>query len=303
MMQRRQFTGALGSFIAAGMVSAHAQNLWGMSGAPQAADSSSVIGRLKALERESGGRLGVAILNTGTGVQHGHRAAERFPLCSTFKLLAAALVLHRVDTGKERLDRLLPVDGAALVSHSPVTGPRAGGSMSLAELCEATITVSDNTAANLMLASFGGPKGLTDYARSLGDRMTRLDRIETALNEATPGDPRDTTTPAAMLGTVQKIVLGNALSDTSRQQMRQWLIASKTSDRRLRALLPRDCPVGDKTGTGAHGTTNDIGVLWPAGCAPVVITVYLTGSPKPLEEREAIVAKAGQLAASLATPA
>jgi beta-lactamase class A len=141
------------------------------------------------------------------------------------------------------------------------------------------------------------------WAVHLGDRMTRLDRIEPALNEARPGDPRDTTTPAAMLATVQKIVLGNALSDTSRKQMHQWLLGSKTSDRRLRALVPPDCLVGDKTGTGAHGTTNDIGVLWPAGHAPLVITVYLTESQKPLEQREAIVAKAGQLAASLATPA
>lgn len=302
-MQRRQFTGALGGLMVAGAASAQAQNLLGIGATTQTADSSAVTAQLKALERESGGRLGVAILNTGTGAQYGHRTAERFPLCSTFKLLAAALVLHRVDIGKERLDRQLPIDGAALVSHSPVTGPRADGSMSLAELCEATITVSDNTAANLMLATFGGPKGLTGYMRALGDRMTRLDRTEPALNEATPGDPRDTTTPAAMLGTVQKIVLGNALSDTSRQQMRQWLIASKTSDRRLRALLPPGWQVGDKTGTGAHGTTNDIGVLWPAGRAPLVITVYLTESQKPLEQREAIVAKAGQLAASLATPA
>ncbi|WP_431095748.1 class A beta-lactamase [Polaromonas aquatica] len=302
-MQRRQFTGTLGSLMLAGMASAQAQNLLGIGTARQVTDASAVTAQLKALEQESGGRLGIAILNTGTGVQYGHRTGERFPMCSTFKLLAAALVLHRVDTGKESLDRQLPVDGAALVAHSPVTGPRAGGSMSLAELCEATVTVSDNTAANLMLASFGGPMGLTRYARSLGDRMTRLDRIETALNEARPGDPRDTTTPAAMLGTVQKIVLGNSLSDASRRQMRQWLTASKTSDRRLRALLPRDCEVGDKTGTGAHGTTNDIGVLWPAGHAPVVITMYLTESQKPLEQREAIVAKAGQLAVSLATPA
>ncbi len=302
-MQRRQFTGALGSLMAAGAASAHAQNLLGIGSTTQAVDSRSVTAQLKALERESGGRLGVAILNTGTGAQYGHRTAERFPLCSTFKLLAAALVLHRVDTGKEKLDRQLPIDGAALVPYSPVTGPRAGGSMSLAELCEATITVSDNTAANLMLASFGGPKGLTGYMRTLGDRMTRLDRTEPTLNEARPGDPRDTTTPAAMLATVQKIVLGNALSDTSRQQMRQWLIASKTSDRRLRALLPPGWQAGDKTGTGAHGTTNDIGVLWPAGRAPLVITVYLTETQKPLEQREAIVAKAGRLAVSLAAPA
>jgi beta-lactamase class A len=301
-MQRRQLTGTLGSLMVASIAPSHAQNLLGISNTPQGTDAGFVSAQLKALERESGGRLGVAILNTGTGAQYGHRTTERFPMCSTFKLLAAALVLHRADTGKEKLDRQLLIDGAALVAHSPVTGPRAGGTMSLAELCEATLTTSDNTAANLMLASFGGPKGFTNYARSLGDRVTRLDRIETALNEARPGDPRDTTTPAAMLGTVQKIVLGNALSGASRQKMREWLIGSKTSDRRLRALLPPDCQVGDKTGTGAHGTTNDIGVLWPAGCAPLVITVYLTGSQKSLEQREAVVAKAGQLAASLATP-
>ncbi|MEO7887302.1 MAG: class A beta-lactamase [Polaromonas sp.] len=302
-MQRRQFTGTLGSFLVASGFSANAQNLLGTADAPKAADARSVSAQLKALEQESGGRLGVAILNTGNGAHYGYRTAERFPMCSTFKLLAAALVLHRVDKGQEQLDRQLPIPRAALVPHSPTTGPKAGSSLSMAELCEATITLSDNTAANLMLTSFGGPKGLTGYMRSLGDRMTRLDRTEPALNEARPGDPRDTTTPAAMMDSVQKIVLGSALSDASRQQMRQWLLASKTSDRRLRALMPPGCLVGDKTGTGARGTTNDIGVLWPKGCAPLVVIVYLTQTPKPLEQLEAVVAKVGQLAVSLATPA
>ncbi len=157
--------------------------------------------RLADLERRNGGRLGVAALDTASDRRTGHRLDELFPLCSTFKFLAAALVLARVDRGEEKLDRRIVYSGKDLITYSPVTKEHVGpGGMTLAEICEAAVTLSDNTAGNLMLASFGGPSGFTSYMRSLGDGITRLDRIETELNEATPGDPRDTTSPAAMLG-------------------------------------------------------------------------------------------------------
>lgn len=189
---------------------------------------------LAALESRHGGRLGVAMLDVGTGARVSRRADERFPMCSTFKLLAAALVLARVDRGEERLDRTVTFEAADLVTYSPVTEKRVGqAGMTLAELCEAALTLSDNTAANLLLASFGGPSALTSYVRALGDAVTRLDRIEPHLNEATPGDVRDTTTPAAMLENVRRLVLGEALSADSRSRLAAWLVANKTGDARL----------------------------------------------------------------------
>lgn len=294
-MQRRQFTFGIGTLIAGSGGSAYAQKLLGSTDISRAMSA-----RLKAIERESAGRLGVSILDTGNGARFGYRAGERFPLCSTFKLLAAAHILHRVDAGQEQLERKVIVTAADIVTHSPTTSQYVGTQgISLAQLCEATVTLSDNAAGNLLLASFGGPPGLTAYARSLGDNITRLDRIETALNEATPGDKRDTTTPDAMVSNIQKLVLGNALSEASREQMTQWLLGNKTGDKRLRALLPAGWRVGDKTGGGGYGSTNDVGVFWPPGRAPIVVAAYLTETSRPAAQRDAALAKVGELAASL----
>ncbi|RZJ18137.1 MAG: class A beta-lactamase, partial [Haliea sp.] len=189
---------------------------------------------IRQIEADSGGRLGVAILDTQSLRLWSHRAGERFPMCSTFKLLLAAQVLSRVDQGREHLGREIAVQASDLVPYAPVTAPRVGGApLTVAELCEAAVTLSDNVAANLLLRSAGGPAALTAYARSLGDGLTRLDRIEPHLNEAAPGDLRDTTTPAAMLQTLQKIILGDALSPASRAHITDWLRASKTGARSL----------------------------------------------------------------------
>ena len=252
---------------------------------------------LVELERRNGGRLGVAALDTASGRQTGHRSDERFPLTSTFKFLAAALVLARVDGGAERLDRRIAFSVSDLVTYSPVTKDHVGpGGMSVAEICDAAVTLSDNTAGNLLLVSFGGPPALTAYARTLGDGLTRLDRFETELNEAAPGDPRDTTTPAAMLGDMRRLLTGDALSAGSRERLMGWLLASKTGAKRLRAGLPADWRVGDKTGSGGNGTANDIAIVWPPGRAPILVAVYFTGSTISDEARNAVIADAGRIA-------
>ena len=246
---------------------------------------------LAELESRHGGRLGVAALDLGTGSRTERRADERFAMCSTFKMLAAALVLARVDRGEERLARHVVFAADELVTYSPFTEKRVGPpGMTVAELCEAALTLSDNTAANLMLASFGGPAALTAYARSIGDTITRLDRIEPDLNEATPGDPRDTTTPAAMLGNLRRLVLGNALSPESRSRLTSWLVANKTGDARLRAGLPKDWRVGDKTGSGDHAVTNDVAVAWPPGRAPLLLSAYYSESSASADQRNAVLA-------------
>jgi len=248
-------------------------------------------GRWRRIERSVAGRLGVAVLDTGSGVLAGHRLDERFPMCSTFKTLAAALVLARVDAGDEHLDRRVPVTSADLLAWAPVTSRNVGGAgMRVGELCEAAITVSDNTAANLLLASVGGPAAVTAYLRRLGDTVTRLDRTEPTLNAGTPGDPRDTSTPRAMAQTLRTLMLGDALSPAGRAQLVQWMSAGTTGAKRLRAGVPSDWRVADKTGTGRLGTTNDVGLLWPPRRAPLVVVGYLTECKAPADAREAALA-------------
>lgn len=254
--------------------------------------------RLASLEQRHGGRLGVAI--QADDRQIAHRGDERFALCSTFKCAAAAFVLSRVDRGRESLARRIPFTMGDLVPYSPATMAHAGGpGLTVGALCEAAVTLSDNTAANLLLDSFGGPPELTAFLRWTGDKVTRLDRREPELNEATPGDPRDTTTPLAMLEFLRKVVLGTVLSPAAREQLTTWLVATKTGDKRLRAGLPPSWRVGDKTGTGGHNTTNDCAVIWPRDRAPIVVAAYYAESRGSLEEREAILAEVGRLAAAV----
>jgi beta-lactamase class A len=246
--------------------------------------------RFAAIEKEAGGRLGVAALDTGTGRRFGHREEERFPMCSTFKVLAVSAVLTQVDHGKENLDRRIRFAAGDVIDGSPISKDHIGDGMTLAELCAAALDYSDNTAANLILSALGGPHAVTAFARSLGDPVTRLDRTEPALNEATQGDPRDTTTPATMAANLQKLLLGKALAPASREQLTNWMIANKTGDARLRAGLPHDWRIGDKTGTGERGTANDIAIAWPPGRKPIIVAVYLTGSTVSPDQQSAAIA-------------
>jgi beta-lactamase class A len=246
--------------------------------------------RFAAIEKEAGGRLGVAALDTGTGRRFGHREEERFPMCSTFKVLAVSAVLTQVDHEKENLDRRIRFAAGDVIDGSPISKDHIGDGMTLAELCAAALDYSDNTAANLILSALGGPHAVTAFARSLGDPVTRLDRTEPTLNEATQGDPRDTTTPATMAANLQKLLLGKALAPASREQLTNWMIANKTGDARLRAGLPHDWRIGDKTGTGERGTANDIAIAWPPGRKPIIVAVYLTGSTVSPDQQSAAIA-------------
>jgi beta-lactamase class A len=229
--------------------------------------------RLAQLEVESGGRLGVAALNTADGRQLLHRADERFPFCSTFKMMLSAAVLAREPS---LLRKRIQYDKSDLVPHAPVTSKHLADGMTVAELCEATLQYSDNPAANLLMKQIGGPAAVTAYARSIGDTEFRLERWETELNSAIPGDARDTTTPAAMARSLHALVLGDALPAAHRKQLKEWMLGNTTGATRIRAGVPSGWPVADKTGAGDHGTVNDIAVVWPPGKAPIVLAVYLT---------------------------
>jgi beta-lactamase class A len=261
-------------------------------------DSEGFAQAIRAAEATGAGRLGVALLDSETGKRFASRGNERFPVTSTFKFLAAASVLSRVDRGSEQLDRRIPIEPSDLVEYAPVTGKHVGGGLTVAELCDAAVVLSDNPAGNLLLATMGGPAGLTNFARTLGDDQFRLDRLETALNEATPGDPRDTTTPLSMLGNMERLLLGDALKPASRTQLIDWLIACRTGNQKIRAGLPKDWRCGDKTGGGGYGSNNDIAIMWPPGRRPVLVAAYVTETTAPLDARNAALAAVGQAIAS-----
>ncbi|WP_374430832.1 class A beta-lactamase [Ideonella dechloratans] len=251
---------------------------------------------LQDIESRAGGRLGLAVLDTGSGRRWLHRADERFLLCSTFKLLLCAQVLDRAARGEERLDRQLAFSRSDLVEWSPVTKKAVGrGRLSVAQLCEATMTTSDNTAALLLLKTQGGPTGLTRWLRTHGDTQTRLDRSEPDLNLADPTGEWDTTTPAAMADTVQRLCLGAGLPKTVQAQLQAWMKASTTGAQRLRAGLPTGWQIGDKTGTG-DGISNDVAIVWPPGqAAPWVVVALLSNCRSPREVQQACLAEVGRL--------
>lgn len=262
-------------------------------------EPSEIEGRLRDLERRSGGRLGVAILDSKDGRLVGLRLDERFALCSTFKALAVAFVLARIDRGEESLDRRIAFTERDLVSPFTATKPHVGAEgMTVAALCEAAITVSDSTAANLLLDSFGGPSALTAHLRSLGDPVTRVDHRELELNIVRPGEVHDTTSPRAMVGTLQRLLLGSALSASSRARLTTWMIEARdAAARRLRVSLPNGWRIANKPGTWAKISTNDIGVIWPPGRDPIIVAAYLGEAPGSIKDQEAVLAQVARIIA------
>lgn len=288
-------------FISAGLVCSVA----GCSREPR--DTSHIptlAAELSTLERRLGGRVGVyAFSPTLPGApQLAHRADERFAMCSTFKWALAARVLGMSDRGELGLAESVPLSQAALQEHAPAARAlfeRGRRSMSLEACCEAAVTVSDNTATNLLLARVGGPQGLTTYFRSSGDEVTRLDRMEPELNTNLPSDVRDTTTPRAMARVLALSLTGELLSPRSREQLGAWLVACSTGDDRLRAGFPSHLRVGDKTGTGNNGACNDVAVVWRSNGKPLIVASYFSGSQAPLADLLRGHRRVGQLVAGL----
>lgn len=250
---------------------------------------------VKTVEKRLDARVGVALYDSGTGKTWDYHGDDRFPITSTFKTLACAALLANVDNGTDDLDRRVAFSKDDLVTYSPVTETHAGSKsgMSLRELCEATMTTSDNTAANLILEAIDGPDGVTAYARDLGDTVTRLDRTETSLNEATPGDQRDTTTPNAMVANLRKLVLGDALPESSRGTLISWLKGNRVSDDLLRAAIPPEWKIGDRSGAGGHGSRSITAVLWPPHRQPLVIAIYITETGASFDARNSAIADIG----------
>lgn len=253
---------------------------------------------LAEIEARVGGRVGVFALDTGTGRQIAHRPDERFAMCSTFKWALAAAVLAYVDREQLSLEERVSYGANDLLDHAPSTREHlAEGAMSLEALARAAVVISDNTAANLLLARIGGPADLTRFVRSLGDPVTRLDRDEPSLNSNDPGDLRDTTSPRAMVGLMRRVLLGDVLSATSRERLLRWLRECETGKDRLRRGLPSDWLVGDKTGSGPRNTVNDVALAVPPGRAPILIAAYMSEGHAGLERLQAAHADIGRLIA------
>lgn len=255
-----------------------------------------ITAELARIEQVLDARIGFAAHNLATGQRWEVNADERFAMSSTFKTLACGALLEQVDEGQLALETEVSFEESDLVTYSPVTEQYAGHQpMTLFELCDATMTTSDNTAANLVLQALGGPEAVTAFARSMDDPITRLDRYETELNEATPGDERDTTTPNAMLATLEKLVLGDVLADDSRQQLEAWMKGNAVADGLFRAAMPFDWVIADRTGAGGYGSRSITAIIWPPEQPPTVAVFYITDTEASFEERNAAIASLGEV--------
>ena len=265
--------------------------------------TSDFASRILSVEQRTGGRIGVAAVDTGSGKRFDYRSEERFPMCSTFKLLAAAAVLKQVDGRQEKLDRFVSYDAKDILEYAAVTKAHLkDGGMTLGALCAAAIEQSDNTAGNLLLDTIGGPIGVTKFVHSIGDEMTRLDRKEPGLNSAIPGDERDTTTPAAMCADIQRLLLDNVLTKSSRHQLEDWLQHNETGTLMIRAGVPKTWTVGDKTGRCGNGATNDVAIIRPPGRAPIVVAIYSIGSTSSADDHASTLAEVARATLEFLAP-
>lgn len=256
-----------------------------------------IVTELEKLESTAGGRLGVYAVNTANNQQIHYRAEERFPFCSTSKVIAVSAILKNSEKNPSLLSEPVKYTQKDLDmgGYSPITQKYLGHGMTIEELCKATLEYSDNTAMNLLIKKLGGPQAVTAFARSIQDNFFRLDRWEPELNTAIPGDERDTTTPSAMGKSLQKLTLGNALPSAQRKKLVTWLKNNTTGDHRIRAGVPKTWIVGDKTGTGSYGTTNDIAIIWPPNSAPIIMVIYFTQDKKPAAPNDDVISSATRL--------
>lgn len=279
-------------FVAAGL----GMMAQGLAGPVKAQENDPLF---KRIEAKLGGRAGLSALDTASGKKLRWRADERFAMCSSFKWLLATCVLAHAEQGALSLDRQISYSASALIGHSPVTAAHVKeGRLSVDTLCAAAVEESDNGAANLLLREIGGPQGLTRYLRGIGDSTTRLDRTEPSLNDNLAGDPRDTTTPDAMVKTMGLVLTGNVLKNGSRTKLLGWLKNCHTGANRLRQGVPANWVEGDKTGTGSRGAAVDNAIFWPPGRKPILVAAYVSDSDKKPELLEAALAEMGRLVAA-----
>ncbi|NDU73109.1 class A beta-lactamase [Actinomadura sp. DSM 109109] len=306
-LNRRLGAGALALTTLAGLAGCGSGGSDARSAAPRSATSTTAVDPAQAkvtrqisrLEATHRARIGAFAVDTGTGRTVSHRPDERFAFASTFKAMVCGAVLRKArQSDPGLLDRVIHYTKEDLVEYSPVTEKHVDTGMTVADLCHAAITLSDNTAGNLVLRQVGGPAGLTAFFRSLGDRVSRSDRYETDLNIWKPGEVRDTTAPRPWAGNLRALTTGGALVPADRERLIGWMKASVTGDKRIRAGLPRNWTVGDKTGTGGtYGTANDIAIAWPPSGAPLIIVITTNRFAPEAEADDKAVAQTARILA------
>lgn len=297
-LSRRQFVlAALATPFFGAALNANAAKTSTKPAATSTVPATDLTNALAKLESSADGRIGLSAINTDNGQRINYRSDERFPFCSTFKTMAVAAILNKSMTDPALMSKRLKFDRKEIFKsgYAPITEKHIDSGMTVSELCAAAMQYSDNAAVNRLMKELGGPGAVTNYVRSLGDKSFRLDRWEPELNTAMPGDARDTTTPAAMAQTLQKLTLGNALAQPQRAQLIAWLQGNTTGARRIRGGVPSDWLVGDKTGTGSYGTTNDTGILWPTAGAPIVVAIFFTQHQEKADSRDDVIASVTDL--------
>ncbi len=246
------------------------------------------------LENTFNGKLGIYAINTANNMTIQHRSNEYFPFQSTVKVIIVADILKKSMTDSHLLQEKIYYPHQKLYYWSPITEKHVAEGMTVEELCKAAIMYSDNTAANLLIAKLGGPQSITDFAHSIGNKVFQLDHIETLLNSVS-GVRQDSSTPKAMALTLQKLTLGSVLAAPQRNLLVTWMKGNTTGEKRIRAGVQKGWIVADKTGSGDYGVTNDIAVIWPPNCAPLVITIYFVRSKQDDLKQEAALASATRL--------
>ncbi|WP_284760538.1 class A beta-lactamase [Curtobacterium sp. MEB011] len=247
-----------------------------------------------SLERRYDARLGVAAVDTGSGRTLVHRAGERFAFASTVKVFIAAAVLD--GSSDADLATVVHYDRGDLLEYAPVTSEHVDTGMTVRELIDAALRSSDNTAANLLVERLGGPDAVERWLRGIGDRTTSVDRVEPDLNQATPGDRRDTTTPERFAADLRAVLLGDVLDAADRRVLRDAMLGNTTGDATIRAGVDPSWRVADKTGTASYGVRNDIAVVTPPGRAPIVLVVMTSRADAAAEPSDALVAAATRAA-------
>ena len=263
----------------------------------QAAGPSSRVGaELVDIERATGTTIGLYAENLSSARKITHRHTESFPMCSVFKALAVAALMSEHSPYGDYWDKEISFDTTDLVDYSPITGEAEDGKMTVAELADAALRFSDNTAANLLLQELGGPEAVTRFAREHEAMHTRLDRWEPELNEAVPGDPRDTTTPADIALLYRRILVDDTLGQLGQAKLRDWMLRNTTADERLGAAVDGDHELADKTGSGGYGVVNDVGVIWRPDGSMTVIAVLVRSDDPDADSDPAVLVEAARVA-------
>ncbi|MBA2654186.1 MAG: class A beta-lactamase [Gammaproteobacteria bacterium] len=258
-------------------------------------ESRQINKKFETLETSLDGRIGVYAINTANNQSIQYRAVERFPIQSTFKIMAISAILKQSATNPHILKQKMTYTTQDLVYWSPITEKHVAEGMTISELCAATMMYRDNTATNLIIKKLGGPGAVNAYARSINDETFRIDSLEPNLN-SDPMQLRDTSTPTAMENSLQKIILGNVLPSFQQKQLITWMKGNTTGDARIRAGVPKGWIVADKTGaSNEYGISNDIGIIWPPNCAPIVVVIYSVHHTKDASRRDDILAAATRI--------